>query len=70
MLQTAGWQRFAPADEWVKRNAAVAAGQDLRMIFMRFLDERAKSSGGQQMSPEQKDALFDQFRKWQSGQNN
>jgi len=68
--QIAGWQRFAPADEWLKRNAAVAAGQDLRMIFMRFLDERAKASGGQQMSQEQKDALFDQFRHWQTGQSN
>jgi uncharacterized protein len=68
--QIPGWQRFAPADEWLKRNATVAAGQDLRMIFMRFLDERQKASGGQQMSQEQKDALFDQFRKWQSGQNN
>jgi TRAP-type uncharacterized transport system substrate-binding protein len=68
--QIPGWQRFAPADEWLKRNASVVAGQDLRMIFMRFLDERAKTSGGQAMSPEQKDALFDQFRKWQSGQSN
>ena len=68
--QIPGWQRFVPADEWLKRNAAVAAGQDLRMIFMRFLDERSKSSGGQQMSQDQKDALFDQFRRWQSGQSN
>lgn len=69
--QIPGWQRFAPADEWLKRNAAVAAGQDLRMIFMRFLDERAKAAGAEQMSQEQKDALFDQFRRWQSsGQSN
>jgi TRAP-type uncharacterized transport system substrate-binding protein len=68
--QIPGWQRFVPADEWLKRNAAVAAGQDLRMIFMRFLDERAKASGGQMMTQEQKDALFDQFRRWQTGQNN
>ncbi len=68
--QIPGWQRFAPADEWLKRNASVAAGQDLRMIFMRFLEEREKASGGQQMSQQQKDALFDQFRRWQSGQSN
>jgi uncharacterized protein len=68
--QMPGWQRFAPADEWLKRNASVAAGQDLRMIFLRFLDEREKASGGQTMSPQQKDALFDQFRRWQSGQSN
>jgi TRAP-type uncharacterized transport system substrate-binding protein len=68
--QIPGWQRFAPADEWLKRNASVVAGQDLRVIFMRFLDERAKASGGPAMSAEQKDALFDQFRKWQGGQSN
>ncbi len=68
--QIPGWQRFTPADEWLKRNAAVAAGQDLRMIFMKFLDERAKASGSQAMTQEQKDALFDQFRHWQTGQNN
>ena len=68
--QIAGWQRFGPADEWLKRNSSVAAGQDLKMIFMRFLEEREKSSGGQQMSQQQKDALFDQFRRWQSGQSN
>ena len=68
--QIPGWQRFTPADEWLKRNASVVAGQDLRMIFMKFLDERAKASGAQAMSQEQKDALFDQFRHWQTGQSN
>lgn len=68
--QIPGWQRFTPAEDWLKRNASVVAGQDLRMIFMKFLDERAKASGAQQMSQEQKDALFDQFRRWQSGQTN
>jgi TRAP-type uncharacterized transport system substrate-binding protein len=67
--QIPGWQRFAPADEWLKRNASTAYGQDLRMIFMRFLDEREKSAGAQQMSQQQRDALFDQFRRWQSGKN-
>ena len=33
-------------------------------------EERAKAGGGQQMSQEQKDALFDQFRHWQTGQSN
>jgi TRAP-type uncharacterized transport system substrate-binding protein len=63
-----GWHRFPPADEWLKRNASIVAGQDLRAIFIRFLDEREKAIGGPQMSPEQKDALFDQFRRWQSTQ--
>ena len=70
--QIPGWTRFAPADEWLKRNAAVAAGQDIRAIFMRFLEERERGGGGggAQMSQQQKDALFDQFRRWQSGQSN
>jgi len=66
--QIPGWQRFAPADDWLKRNAAVSDGDDVRVIFMKFLDERAKVTGGQQLSREQKDALFDQFRRWQNGQ--
>ena len=68
-----GWQRFPPADEWLKRNGAAAGSQDVRTIFMKFLDERAKITGGQQLSQQQKDALFDQFRRWQSvqeGQSN
>jgi hypothetical protein len=35
---------------------------------MKFLDARAKVTGGQPLSQEQKDALFDQFRRWQTGQ--
>lgn len=66
--QIPGWQRFPPADDWLRRNAAVSEGDDLRMIFMKFLDERAKVTGAQQLSQEQKDALFDQFRRWQTGQ--
>ena len=50
-----GWHRFPPADDWLKRNASIVAGQDLRAIFMRFLDERQKATGGPQMSQEQKD---------------
>lgn len=63
-----GWHRFAPADDWLKHNAAVVAGQDLRAIFMRFLDDRAKAVGGPEMSDAQKAALFDQFRQWQTTQ--
>jgi uncharacterized protein len=63
-----GWHRFPPAGDWLKRNASIVAGQDLRAIFMRFLDERQKAAGGPQMSQEQKDALFGQFRRWQASQ--
>jgi len=67
--QIPGWQRFPPAEDWLRRNAVVSDGADLRVIFMKFLDERAKVTGGQQLSREQKDALFDQFRRWQTGQD-
>ena len=61
-----GWHRFPFAEDWLKRNASRFAGQDLKTAFLRFLDERDKAIGHGQMSQEQKDALFDQFRRWQN----
>jgi uncharacterized protein len=64
-----GWRRFPPADAWLKRNVVAAAPpvdeQELRDIFARFLDERAKAAGGQTLTAEQKGQLFDQFQRWQ-----
>jgi TRAP-type uncharacterized transport system substrate-binding protein len=63
------WQRFAPADSWIKRNGAntpVAFNEtEMRDIFTRFLDERTKANGGQTLTAEQKEQLFDQFKRWQ-----
>jgi TRAP-type uncharacterized transport system substrate-binding protein len=63
------WQRFAPADSWIKRNgvnAPVAFNEtEMRDIFTRFLDERTKANGGQTLTAEQKEQLFDQFKRWQ-----
>ena len=67
--QIPGWQRFPAAEDWLRRNAAVSNGTDQRASFMKFLDERTKVIAGQQLSREQKDALFDQFRRWQNGQD-
>jgi hypothetical protein len=64
-----GWRRYGPADNWIKRNggAPVAVNeQQMREIFTRFLDERSRS-GGQALTAQQKDELFDQFKKWQEG---
>lgn len=36
-------------------------------MFERFLDERLHASGGD-MSQQQKDDLFGQFQRWQTGQ--
>jgi TRAP transporter TAXI family solute receptor len=66
-----GWKRFPPAETWLKRNppAPVAMSeQQLREIFMRFLEERSRSTG-QSLTAQQKTELFDQFRRWQATQN-
>lgn len=65
-----GWKRFPAADQWLKRNAAVAKApepDDLKQIFERFIEERLTVAGGK-MSQGQKDDLFDQFERWQSTQ--
>lgn len=62
--QIPGWTRFPAADEWLKRD-----GPDIRAMFMRFLDERDRAAGGTPLSQQQKDVLFDQFRRWRNGQN-
>ncbi|HYC13267.1 MAG TPA: TAXI family TRAP transporter solute-binding subunit [Stellaceae bacterium] len=66
-----GWKRFPAADAWLKRNppAPVAMSeQQLKDIFMRFLEERSRSTG-QTLSTQQKADLFDQFRRWQATQS-
>lgn len=68
-----GWRRFSPADAWIKRNGnastAVALTEDqMRDIFIKFLDERSKVSGAAALSAEQKDQLFAQFKRWQGDQ--
>ena len=63
------WRRFAPAEAWIKRNGGVpvAMSEDqMREVFARFLDERTKSGGSQTLTAEQKDQLFDQFRRWEN----
>jgi TRAP-type uncharacterized transport system substrate-binding protein len=67
-----GWKRFPPADTWLKRNVVAQAptldDKELREIFAKFLDERTRLSGGPAMSPQEKEQLFDQFRRWQNSQ--
>jgi uncharacterized protein len=63
-----GWKRFPAADQWLKRNAAVAKApqpDNLKQIFERFIEERLRVAGGK-MSQDQKDDLFNQFQRWQS----
>jgi uncharacterized protein len=66
-----GWRRFPPAEQWLQRNAPVAAApslQDLKAIFSRFIDERQQATGGAPMTQQEKDQLFGQFEAWQKGQ--
>jgi TRAP-type uncharacterized transport system substrate-binding protein len=66
-----GWTRHPAARQWLQRNAPVAgksSPESLQVLFSRFIDERRQSSGGAPMSEAEKNALFRQFRAWQSGQ--
>jgi TRAP-type uncharacterized transport system substrate-binding protein len=77
-----GWRRFPAADAWLKRNStaapavapsAPAVAQQLdetqmQAMFSKFLDQRMRLFGGQPLSQQEKDQLFDQFRRWQNAQ--
>jgi TRAP-type uncharacterized transport system substrate-binding protein len=70
MAELPGWRRFPPAEQWLQRNAPVAAApnlQDLKGIFSRFIDERQQATGGAPMTQQEKDQLFGQFEAWQRG---
>ncbi len=67
------WRRFAPAEQWLVRNSAVAkqqpaSPQEMRQVFERFLDERLRITGAPAMSQQQKDALFGEFQNWRTSQ--
>jgi TRAP-type uncharacterized transport system substrate-binding protein len=71
-----GWTRFKAAQEWIDgyaKQAEEAAPQqqpveELTVAFESYLQERLKNSGGQQLSPDQKRALLDEFAKWWDSQ--
>ena len=61
-----GWQRFAPAERWLKKNkrarrVEVAEGE-LLLEFQQFL--RQANIGELPASEESKDALFEEFERW------
>jgi uncharacterized protein len=66
-----GWKRFPAAEAWLKRNVVAQApkidDKEMQEIFARFLDERSKLAGGKAMSAQEKDQLYDEFRRWQNG---
>jgi TRAP-type uncharacterized transport system substrate-binding protein len=76
-----GWRRFPAADAWLKRNGTVASAvaqsapaatqtdeAQMQTMFTKFLDQRIRLSGGQALSRQEKDQLFNQFRRWQNAQ--
>lgn len=65
-----GWTRFPPAQAWLDRNAVVAhvPPQDMKAMFARFLDFRQHALGGTEITDTEKQALFNEFQRWQTGQ--
>lgn len=63
--QVPGWTRFAPAEDWLKREAMASNGSSpLRHDFEAFLDQSGHTSATG--SPSQREALFQEFLTWQS----
>ena len=65
------WVRYPPAEQWLQRNMQVAAAptpEALKTLFSRFVDERRQAGGGAPMTADEKEGLFQQFRKWQQDQ--
>jgi TRAP-type uncharacterized transport system substrate-binding protein len=63
-----GWRRFEPAQTWLKQNAAPApevADRELYDMFSKFLDQRARLARGRPLTAQQKDEMFDEFKRWQ-----
>ena len=71
-----GWKRYPPAEAWLKRylvasHSTAGSGssideRELRDIFSKFLDERSRLVGSSTMSRQEKDRMFEEFRRWQS----
>jgi TRAP transporter TAXI family solute receptor len=66
--QLPGWQRFTAAQQWLDRNANVAASESAKMKteFSRLMEDYAKTS---RMNPAQRDALIKEFSIWFSQQS-
>ena len=66
-----GWRRYAPAEQWLRRNMEVArppSAEDLKVMFTQYVDERRRSTGGAPMTQQEKDDLFQKYNRWESGQ--
>ena len=70
--QVPGWKRFRAAEKWLEKNAPQTAAApppvDLKSTFQKYLAEQP-NSGFANLTPEQREELYQQFIRWQQGQN-
>jgi hypothetical protein len=63
-----GWKRFKPAQQWLDRNmktAGVSTGAGgQRQAFEKLVEQKQTASGGQPMNTSEREALFNEFRKF------
>jgi uncharacterized protein len=64
--QVPGWTRFAPARDWLARQSAPPTASGDQRDFNAFLTNAGPSPAN--LSPAQRDALFQQFLAWQNRQ--
>jgi hypothetical protein len=67
-----GWRRYPPAEQWLQRNMEAArppSPDDLKAMFAQYIDQRRRSTGGAPMNQREKDDLFQQYHRWESGQS-
>jgi TRAP transporter TAXI family solute receptor len=58
------WRRFPAAEEWLRKNRAVAEPEEVRKKFEQFLAARQVSSNDKNESTQEREMLFREFMKW------
>jgi TRAP-type uncharacterized transport system substrate-binding protein len=70
-----GWIRFKPAQEWIDANtkstsdSGAEPSEELKLAFERYLKEKLQTTGSQNLTSAQKQALLDEFAKWWQSRN-
>jgi hypothetical protein len=64
-----GWKRFDGAEEWLARNRAQAQAVGSQQEFDRFLSARPAVARVNDMSPADRERLFQEFVKWSQANN-
>jgi TRAP transporter TAXI family solute receptor len=64
--QVPGWKRFPHAEEWLRRATAAGGDSRLRRDFDAFLSERRVDAGTGTLTREQREAIFQDFLRWQN----